>query len=86
LNKKIAECQKESESYRNKFSELLENISPVNKAKFSKLINSKDGVAIAKLNGEICSRCNFSVPSSIAVSASSRKKIEVCTNCGRFIY
>jgi predicted nucleic acid-binding Zn-ribbon protein len=86
LNKKILSYQKESESYRNKFSELLEILSPTNRAKFSKLVNSKDGVAIAKLNGEICSRCNFKVPSSIAVSASSHKKIEVCTNCGRFIY
>ena len=86
LNRKITECQKESEAYRNKFSELLENVPPVNRTKFSKLINSKDGVAIAKLDGETCTRCNFKIPSSIAVSALSRKKIEVCTNCGRFIY
>ena len=86
LNKKISKYKKESESYRNKFSELIESLSPTNKAKFSKLVNSKDGVAIAKLNGETCSRCNFEVPSSLAVSASSHKKIEVCTNCGRFIY
>jgi len=86
LNKKIIENKKESDLFKNNFNELLASLPPVNKSRFLKLISSKDGVAIAKLNGEICSRCNFQVPTSIAVSASSQKKIETCTNCGRFIY
>jgi len=86
LNKKIEENQIESGNFKNKFNELLTALSPVNKSRFSKLISSKDGVAIAKLNGETCGRCNFQVPASIAVSASSQKNIETCTNCGRFIY
>ena len=86
LNKKIADELKESEIFKNKFNELLPSLSPANKSRFSKLIGSKDGVAIAKLKGETCTRCNFQVPSSIAVSASNQKNIEVCTNCGRFIY
>jgi predicted nucleic acid-binding Zn-ribbon protein len=86
LNKKIVENQSDSECFKNKFNELLLSLSPVNKSRFSKLISSKDGVAIAKLNGETCSRCNFQVPSSIAASALSQKNIETCTNCGRFIY
>jgi len=86
LNKKITINQQESDLFKNKFNELLTSLSPVNKSRFSKLISSKDGVAIAKLNGETCSRCNFQVPSAIAVSASNQKNIETCTNCGRFIY
>jgi hypothetical protein len=86
LNRKIEENQKESEIFKNKYNELLPSLSPSSKSRFSKLISSKDGVAIAQLNGETCTRCNFQVPASIAVSASSRKNPEVCTNCGRFIY
>lgn len=86
LNKKIIEFKKESDLFKNKFNELLTSVSPANKSRFTKLISSKDGVAIAKLNGEICSRCNFQIPASIAASASSQKNIETCTNCGRFIY
>jgi len=86
LNKKIIFNQNESDLFRNKFNELLQSLSPANKSRFSKLISSKDGVAITKLNGETCSRCNFQVPSSIAVSAASQKNLETCTNCGRFIY
>ncbi len=86
LNKKILNNIKESESFKNRFNELLPSLSPANKSRFTKLITSKDGIAIAKLNGETCSHCNFDIPSAIAVSALSYKKIEICTNCGRFIY
>ncbi len=86
LNKKISESRDEADLNREKFSNLLGSLSPANKSRFSKLISAKDGIAIAKLNGEICSRCNFQVPSSIAVSATSGYRIETCTNCGRFIY
>lgn len=86
LNAKIKDLQAESDLFKNKYNELLPSLSSETKSRFSKLISSKDGVAIAQLKGEICSRCNFQVPSSIALSASSQKKIETCTNCGRFIY
>ncbi len=86
LNKKIIENQKESDIFKNKFNELLDSLDPKIRSRFSKLISSKDGVAIAHLNGEICSRCNFQIPSSITLSASTGKSIETCTNCGRFIY
>lgn len=86
LRKKIIESENESGIYKEKFNTLLAELSPNIKSRFAKLINSKDGIAIAKLNGEICSRCNFQIPSSLAVSATSGNSIETCTNCGRFIY
>lgn len=86
LNKKIADNREEADQFKNKFNELLPSLSPENRSRFTKLISSKDGVAIAQLKGEICSRCNFQVPSAIVTSAANQKKIETCTNCGRFIY
>ncbi len=86
LNRKITDNQKESDIFKNKYNELLTTLDPQSRSRFSKLISSKDGVAITRLNGETCSRCNFQIPSSIALSATSGKSIETCTNCGRFIY
>ena len=86
LKLKIENCQIEVEKNKVKFNELLNNLSPSIKVRFSKLINSKDGIAIAKLNGEICSRCNFQIPSALAVSTLKRESLNTCTNCGRFIY
>ncbi len=86
LEVKIENCLNDAQNNKEKFNELLENLSPVTKTRFSKLINSKDGIAIAKLNGEICSRCNFQIPSSLAASTIKRESLNTCTNCGRFIY
>ncbi|HOK01357.1 MAG TPA: C4-type zinc ribbon domain-containing protein [Spirochaetota bacterium] len=77
--KKLAES-KES------FYALVEKLSPQSKTRFLKLIGSKDGKAIAKLNGEICGHCNFQIPSSLAAEVAKGEKIVSCTNCGRFIY
>lgn len=86
LKDKITKCNEEIDVNKSQFNELLNNLSPSTKTRFSKLINSKDGIAIAKLNGEICSRCNFQIPSSIAVATVKRESLNTCTNCGRFIY
>jgi hypothetical protein len=86
LNKKITDNQSESDNFKNRYNEILTSLDPQIRSRFSKLISSKDGIAIAALNGETCSRCNFQIPSSITLSASSGKSIETCTNCGRFIY
>ncbi|HOP28459.1 MAG TPA: hypothetical protein PKZ64_02745 [Spirochaetota bacterium] len=86
LKLKIENCQNEVDKNKAKFNELLNDLSPSTKVRFSKLINSKDGIAIAKLNGEICSRCNFQIPSALAVSTLKRESLNTCTNCGRFIY
>ena len=85
LNKKILTLTDESETNRKRFDELKESLSPAVKSRFVKLINSKDGVAISKLNGEICTHCNFLVPSSVA-SALQKDSYSTCTNCGRFLY
>ena len=64
-----------------KINELDKSLKP----KFMKLINSK-GTAISEINDEICSGCNFKIPSSLAVDAAKDDKVSACSNCGRFIY
>lgn len=86
LNSKIEMLNKEISEVKNKFDLLAESLSPQIKSRFLKLLHSKDGIAIALLNGEICSHCNFQVPSSLATAVSKRESAEICTNCGRFIY
>lgn len=86
LKKKIDIIDNEISDIKNKFDLLSGSLSPQIRSRFLKIIHSKDGVAIAKLNGEICSHCNFQVPSSLATAVSKNQSAEICTNCGRFIY
>jgi len=85
LNKKIINLTGQADSERHKFSGLKDSLSPSVKSRFEKLINSKDGIAIAKLNGETCTHCNCLVPSSVA-SGLQKNSYATCTNCGRFLY
>ena len=85
LNAKIEKFEAVSNENRESFEKLSESLSPQHRSRFLKLIKSKDGIAVAALNGEICSHCNFVIPSSIALSVKNGE-LHTCTNCGRFIY
>ncbi len=72
--------------YTEKFYDLAEQLSSLYKSKFIKMVNSRDGKGIARVEGEICGFCNFVIPSFLAIDASKEDKVVNCTNCGKFIY
>jgi uncharacterized protein len=63
-----------------------DRLSPAVKTRFLKLIKSQNGKAIAAINGEICSVCNFQIPFNLIQDALKESGIVNCTNCGRFLY
>lgn len=69
-----------------KFNAIVESLNPLYKSKFLKMIKSKDGTGIARVDGEICGNCNFKIPSHLAIDAGNREKVVICTNCGKYIY
>lgn len=69
-----------------RFDALIDQLSALYKSKFLKMINARDGKAIARVEGEICGFCNFKIPSFLAIEASKDDKVVNCTNCGKYIY
>lgn len=69
-----------------KFEELQEQLPSMYRSKFLKMISSREGKAIARVEGEICVFCNFKIPSFLAIDASKDEKVVNCTNCGKYIY
>lgn len=69
-----------------RFDALIDQLSALYKSKFLKMINARDGKAIARVEGEICGFCNFKIPSFLAIDASKDDKVVNCTNCGKYIY
>lgn len=69
-----------------KFTALQDQLASLYKTKFLKMINSRDGKGIARVEGEICGFCNFKIPSFLAIDASKDDKVVICTNCGKYIY
>jgi predicted nucleic acid-binding Zn-ribbon protein len=69
-----------------KFNGTIDRLSPAYRSKFAKMLQSRDGTAVAKVEGEICGYCNFTIPPSLAIEVSDSATVGNCTNCGRFIY
>lgn len=68
------------------FNLLIEALNSRYRSKFLKMINSRDGKGVARVEGEICGYCNFKIPAFLAIEASKDDKVVNCTNCGKFIY
>lgn len=86
LKGKIDTCTVELGELLAKFNHELGMLSPEVKSRFEKTIKSKEGKAIASLEGNNCGACHTSIPVHIVIEASSGEKAMTCTNCGRFIY
>ncbi len=86
INSKIAALEADIAAETEKFDTLFPNLTVSHQSRFKKLLGSKDGIGIAKLEGEVCGACHFQIPSQLAVEASGTNAIISCTNCGRYIY
>lgn len=71
---------------KNIFDTTIEQLSTLYRSKFLKMVNSRDGTGIARVEGETCGFCNTKIPSFLAIDASKVDKVVNCTNCGKFIY
>ncbi len=86
LQNMIEQYQGRIDENQKKFDELIVNIQPQFRSKFTKLLLSKTGIAVGVLTGEVCSSCNFQVPPYLAKEAGMNNDPVTCSNCGKFIY
>jgi uncharacterized protein len=86
LDEDMAEHEKRIKLNEEKFNALIDRLGAAYKSRFVKMLNSREGTAIAKLEGEICGNCNFNIPASLVMDTSRKDAITICTNCGRFLY
>ncbi len=79
---KMAEQVKELEAEREKLvGEVSEDYLPL----YTKLMKSKDGMAIATLKDGKCTGCHMKVIASTAIAVQSEKEVTQCENCGRIL-
>jgi uncharacterized protein len=86
LDAEIARFEEIAKNNEASFNALSVKLSTAHRSKFLKIIGSRDGKAIAKVENEICGYCNRKIPASLAIDASKDDKIVNCTNCGKYIY
>jgi uncharacterized protein len=86
MEKEIVGYEDIIRSNESSFNALSAKLSITHRSKFLKIIGSRDGKAIAKVEDEICGYCNRKIPASLAIDASKDDKVVNCTNCGKYIY
>ncbi len=82
----LAAHQETARVNRESFDSFVLDLSGKVRSKFEKLIGSREGVGIARVEGEICAFCNFKIPAHLAIAAGDDSATVNCTNCGRYIY
>jgi uncharacterized protein len=53
---------------------------------YEKLLASREGQAMAELNGRVCQGCYVSVPNNIYVRLARSTELVPCPSCGRILY
>ena len=53
---------------------------------YEKLLASREGQAMAELDGRVCQGCYVSVPNNIYVRLARRTELVLCPSCGRILY
>lgn len=53
---------------------------------YKRLAAGRKGMAVAPLNGNICTGCHFSLPPQLVAEVKKGEKIHTCTYCHRILY
>jgi predicted nucleic acid-binding Zn-ribbon protein len=61
-------------------------LSPDVLGQYEKLLASREGQAMAELDGRVCQGCYVSVPNNIYVRLARRTELVPCPSCGRILY
>lgn len=54
--------------------------------RYERLRGRKGGVAVATVNGAVCSACHMTVPEALLNAAREHDEIRTCEDCGRILY
>ncbi len=61
-------------------------INPDVLAKYDRILNGRDGLALVPIMGEACGGCNMSLPPQVINEIRLRNDIIMCGNCARILY
>lgn len=79
------EAEAQVEELRKKRDEMAQEIEPVLMSRYETLRKRKDGVAVAKLEGNACGECGTGLPDSVRRKVQERQ-LELCSYCERILF
>jgi uncharacterized protein len=74
------------EDLKSKRQGILENIPPDIKERYDIIVKKKQGLALVKINGEICGACQLQIRAQVINELHMGKTLVFCENCSRILY
>lgn len=84
--KRYAEDERKIEELTQKRSALIQRVDPQTAALYEKIVLKKNGLAIARVDGENCSACQMKLRPQVQNEVKLQEKIVLCENCSRILY
>jgi len=86
LNAQALAAKSELEGVKAKRSELAAKVDPKSLAKYERLLNNKDGLAIVPIANEACQGCFRILPPQVINEIRMHEGLVVCDSCARLLY
>lgn len=86
VKEEMARLRNAQNAAQDDFDRRLPDLGAPYRSRFQKLLQGREGKALAEVVSEACSVCHCQIPSALAMDAGRSDRVVNCTNCGRFIY
>lgn len=74
------------EGLKKKRDEIITQVAPEVKSLYDAIVQKKQGLALVKVNGEICGACQLQLRAQLMNEIRMAESIVVCENCNRILY
>ena len=87
VEKEIAEAEAKREKLEAERNERMgSSLTPETRVMYEKLLDAREGEAMAELDNRVCQGCFVSVPNNIYVRLARCTELVPCPSCGRILY
>ena len=86
MDERLKQLGESAQKLESEWAALSQQVDKKLLEEYKRLAVSRKGMAVAPLNGNICSGCHFSLPPQLIAEVKKGEKIHTCTYCHRILY
>ena len=86
MHEKEKRLKDSAESLKKQREEILSLVEPEIRTSYDVVVQKKQGIALARVNGETCGACQMKLRAQVLNEVMQGKTLISCENCCRFLY
>jgi uncharacterized protein len=86
MDQRVKAAAEAVESLRKKRDEIVQQVAPDVRSLYDLIVQKKQGLALVKVNGEICGACQLQLRPQLINEIRLQHSVIVCENCSRILY